>query len=60
MSVPGFTAIPPFSRYVLLFWAPAAPWWMKQKVSTARQLHAYLVGAAYNLLRLARLQPLTG
>jgi transposase len=24
------------------------------------QLHAYLVGAAYNLLRLARLQPLTG
>jgi IS5 family transposase len=24
------------------------------------QLHAYLVGAAYNLLRLARLRPLTG
>jgi transposase len=24
------------------------------------QMHAYLVGAAYNLLRLARLQPLTG
>jgi IS5 family transposase len=24
------------------------------------QLHAYLVGAAYNLLRLARLQPMTG
>ncbi len=24
------------------------------------QLHAYLVGAAYNLLRLTRLQPLTG
>jgi IS5 family transposase len=24
------------------------------------QLHAYVVGAAYNLLRLARLQPLTG
>jgi len=24
------------------------------------QLHAYLVGASYNLLRLARLQPLTG
>jgi hypothetical protein len=24
------------------------------------QLHAYLVGTAYNLLRLSRLQPLTG
>jgi hypothetical protein len=24
------------------------------------QLHAHLVGAAYNLLRLARLRPLTG
>jgi hypothetical protein len=24
------------------------------------QLHAYLVGAAYNLLRLSWLQPLTG
>ena len=24
------------------------------------QLHAYLVGAAYNLIRLARLRPLTG